>query len=208
MFEHVWFQINFSAFSQGMTSKRELRDSEWKVKKVPWNHAPYGPTNVDLVLRRLPGTRWVPWVVVAPSAIMHRTDPSKQGLGLYSAQNLVPKSGFVGRYTGEIVGLFPNRKQALESAECKRRLSNNNCTLMTLKTAEAGVFLVDGENAGAPFLQRINDPHGTRCKSNITCTQGGWMHVERPISAFDTGKDAQSNIGAELRLDYGSGWWW
>jgi hypothetical protein len=65
-----------------MASQSALRNAEWDVVQLLWEH---GPSPVSCVFRRARNA-WEPWVIVAESAIMRRA--GRRGLGLYDARAL------------------------------------------------------------------------------------------------------------------------
>ena len=184
-----------------MATQAALRDAEWDVVDLLWEH---GPSPIQCVFRRIRGG-WEPWVIVARSAIMARV--GREGLGLYAARSF--KQGqFLGRYSGEVVGRFRNREEALASAGARRLLAHGNDKLLTVVPARGGVELIDGESAGPPFFQRMNDPIGTRLSANVRVTSGGWVEVkQKRIPAFRMSKSVEQNIASELRFEYGSEYW-
>lgn len=179
-----------------------LRESRWDVVDLHWEH---GPSPVQCVFRK--GRRgWEPWVLVAESALMNRV--GKSGLGLYAARRF-RRDEFVGRYGGRVIKTFASRDAALASPECARRVRRGRDKLITRNASHGrGVELVDGEDGPPPFLHRINDPRGTRSRSNAELTPGGWIRVlQRSVPAFDLDVGIDANIKSELCVSYGSGYW-
>ena len=185
-----------------MATQPVLRDAEWDVAALQWEH---GPSPVQCVFRRVRGG-WEPWVIVATSAVMQRV--GRRGLGLYAARSFT-QDDFVGLYDGQVVGTFASRDAALASPACTRLVRRGHDKLITRRRSHgAGVELVDGETGGPPFLHRMNDPRGTGMRANVELTPGGWVKViQRRVPAFDLQLGVDAYIGAELRLSYGEGYW-
>ena len=57
-------------------------------------------------------------------------------------------------------------------------------------------------------LQFANDPRGTRLRPNCEMTDAGYLRVTQTrVPAFDLTKSIEANAAAELRWDYGDGYW-
>ena len=179
-----------------------VRNSEWDEVNVR-----YGGTTIKYIYRRGPGeTKFEPWVVVAPSALMVRA-VGKRGLGLYAAKAL-KRDDYVGQYDGRVVSWFPTRAAALSASETRRLLRRGHDNLITVRTQSPGFDLIDGENGSAPFVQMVNDPRGTALQANAELTDGGFLRVVHArVPAFDLNKTLDDNIHSELRINYGDEYW-
>lgn len=177
---------------------------EFKSVRRDWPNGPAQCKHVTCVYRRSkPADEWQPWVVVAPSALLHRLGVS--GRGLYAARAF-RREERIGQYGGTVLGTFASRDEALASPFC----GPDRDKLITRRPSEGGpgVQLVCGHAAGPPFLQLINDPRGTRLGANVRLTQGGWVIALRArAKRFDLRRGLEANIGAELRLAYGDDFW-
>ena len=182
------------------------------AKNETWDeiavNIPGSMSPVLLVYRREPRpARWVPWVVVAPSAIMRRND--LQGLGLYAARRF--KDGeCIGHYDGWVAGTFDSTVAALKSDTCTKLARSGKDKLITRRVAkERGVQLIDGDSGGPPYLQRMCDPRGTMLGVNAEINDFGKVSVcrSRGIPAFNFERTVEDNIDSEIRIDYGSPYW-
>lgn len=186
-----------------MASQPALRHATWDVVDLHWKH---GPSPVQCVFRQSGAAGWQPWVIVARSAIMARA--GREGLGLYAARTL-DRDAYVGKYDGRVVKNFPSREAAMESVEAKRLLARGHDKMITRKSARgSGVELVDGEDAGAPFLHRINDFRGSGRRENARLTEGGWIQITKShIPRFDLNRGVDANLSSELCFDYDNEYW-
>jgi hypothetical protein len=186
------------------TSQAALRGSEWDTVTVAYGH---GPSPVTYVYRREGSTGWEPWLVVAESAIMERL--GRRGNGLYAARAFANGS-YLGRYSGELIGHYGTRQEALEAPETRRLAQRGRDKLVVIRSAQGrGFDLIDGDRAGPPHLEMANDPRGTRLGANVNLTDAGWMRVEssRGVPPFDLSRSLQDNIRSELRWEYGEDYW-
>ena len=182
-----------------MASQAALRDAEWDVVDLRWEH---GPSPVQCVFRRTRGG-WEPWVIVAQSAVMARA--GREGLGLYAARSF-KRDDYIGQYDGEVVGRFKSREEAVASVAARRLLAQGRDKLITRN--RGAVELVDGENGGPPFLHRMNDPRGSGLRANVELTWGGWvMATQTRVPAFKLYRGTEANIASELRLSYTDEYW-
>ena len=64
----------------------DITKSEWDEFYATYNYGPSGRVSILYVYRKGPrDVDYRPWVVVAPSAMLHRI--GRKGLGLYAAKN-------------------------------------------------------------------------------------------------------------------------
>lgn len=184
-----------------MATQADLKYVEWDSVDIHWEGT---SQTVKCVFCRSRRGEWVPWVIVAQSALLDSID--KPGLGLYAAR-VFNKDDYIGRYDGEIIGTYKTRMEALNSSVCIRRVRRGHDKLIT-RQKKGMVELVDGVTAGPPYLHRMNDPRGTMLKPNIQLTPGGFAQVTQTrIPAFDLSKDLKGNRKSELRLSYGDEYW-
>ena len=188
----------------------DIRNSQWD--EGPVRYVRTGPTGrpvettVTVVFRKS-GGEWEPWVVVAKSALMDLL--GKDGLGLYAARPF-KRDDVIGMYDGTVVGTYASREEALASDMARKLVRRQHDKLITRRVPnQRGVQLVDGVTGGPPYLHRCNDPRGTPYGPNVEIGDTGYMKVtrHRGIPAFDFGVDLAANIDAELRFDYGEGYW-
>lgn len=78
-----------------MTRVHISDDSQWSSNTIS-----YHDSTVEYIYRKGEDTngKWIPWFVLAPSAVLRRTGTA--GLGLYVAKHTV-RDTVLGRYTGE-----------------------------------------------------------------------------------------------------------
>jgi len=158
--------------------------------------------------RLKPEEDWMPWTVVAPSALLRSLSPPVYADGLYAARRFAEGS-YVGVYPRTRSWAFKSRyDEGLIAVARKLVLLENIDTLITVKAHPRGVLLVDGTGGGGPEVQKANDPKGTRRRRNAIITEGGIMQVVTTgVKAFDMSKSIESNIDSELRIDYGDEFW-
>ena len=182
----------------------EIRNSEWDEVNVQYDHGPSGKTTVLYVYRKGPGEReYKPWVVLGPSALLHRI--GKCGLGLYAARSL-KRGDYVGKYDGDTLGHFSSREEALDSNRARYRLQRGNDKLITIRVSgSTGVDLIDGSTSGPPYISSCNDPRNMgRITANTELTEFGYLRATHArIPAFDLDKSLAQNQQSELRWDYG-----
>ena len=186
-----------------MASQASLRSSEWDQANVQHRQA-----SIVYVYRRARGaTRFEPWTVVAPSALLRRL--GRDGLGVYAARPF-RRDDYVGKYpTHDVVGHYPTRQAALAAPETKERVRHGRDKLMALKAPQGGVVLVDGEGGGAPHVELCNDPRNAGgLTPNADLTDAGWLRIlHARVPPFDLARSIDANIASELRLDYGDEYW-
>ena len=182
----------------------DIRNSEWDEFKAQYVHGPSGQTTVTYVFRRRAGeTEFRPWVVLGPSALLHRI--GKSGLGLYAARGF-KRGDYIGQYEGTNLGHFASRQEALDSNRAKYRLRRGNDKLITVRVSgTSGVDLIDGSTSGPPYISSCNDPRQIgRITANTELTEFGYLRVEHArIPAFDLDKSLAQNQQSELRWNYG-----
>ena len=179
-----------------------LRSSEWDEVEVRC-----GGSTIRYIYKRGPGqARFVPWLVVAPSAILRRL--GVEGLGLYAARRY-KRDDYIGRFDGHIVGWFRTRQDAIEAPETRRLLRRGRDKLVTVRAPHgAGVRLLDGHGYGPPSIHLCNDPRGSALQPNADLTDAGWLRViQTRVPAFDMGKSIDANVQSELRFSYGEHYW-
>ena len=182
-----------------------LQNVEWDAVPVRWENGPSGYQEATVVYHRTPNTRWQPWVVVAESAVLNSL--GFKGQGLYAAKAF-KKDDVIGRYDGQVVGVFESRADALESDVTKRLVRMQRDKLITRNRKGGGVELVDGHTQGPPFLAKVNDPRGTNMRPNVFISPFGYMCVlQARIPAFDFDLGLEANRASELRFSYGDEYW-
>ena len=148
-----------------------------------------------------------PWVVLAPSAMLHKK--GLEGYGLYAAKAFAVGTD-IGKYAGRIVGSAPTQREAMMHP-IVRRLNWRNDYLLVVERVRnqpgERYVVVDGSDAPAPFLQRVNDVHGTRRKPNVLITPAGNFRVARKMVRYNVRRSWTENGKAELLTDYGEEYW-
>ena len=189
--------------SKRKRENKDVKDAQWSEYMVHWEN---GPSPVRYVSRRVSGRDWEPWVVVARSALLDEL--GIVGEGLYAAQSF-KKDDVLGRYGGTVIGsTFPNRQSALRSREVRNLIESGRNMIVTRSVRPRGVEAVNGSTAGPPYLQKANDPRGTRHRPNARFTPGGFMKVDQSsIPAFDLEKPLRENVKSEIRWSYGDDYW-
>ena len=181
----------------------DLRTSEWDSARVM-----YKGRSITYVYRRSRASpQWMPWVVVAPSAIMARLDI--QGLGLYAARGF-KRRDYIGQYSHDkVVNEYPTRQAAMAAPETRKLLLRGHDKLITVRKQNApGFLLLDGEGGGPPHVERANDPRNTTLSCNAFITDAGWLRVSHfRVPAFNLEKSVEDNIKSELRIDYQQEYW-
>ena len=181
-----------------------LRNCEWDVFEAHYDHS---SEPVRCVYRRAANeSKFSPWVLVGPSALMRRLGLS--GLGLYALRGF--KYGdYIGQFQGSDEGHFASREEAMSSRRARQLLRQGHDKLLTIRASKGpGVQLIDSETGGAPFLQYSNDPRNTALTPNTHVTPHGYMRVVHSrVSPFRFDRSLDENVSAELRWDYGSGYW-
>jgi len=191
-----------------MRATRSVATAEWDVARIHSDHVPSREVEVVFLrhAERRP-RRFEAWVVVAPSAMLSSIGVA--GRGLYAARSF-RRGDYLGRYSGEVVTPRPyrSREHALHSPETMARVSSGATSLMVVRSQGGGPgwVVVDGAEAGPPFLQRINDPRGTRLRPNVEVTEHGFVRViASRIEAFDPEQPLSTK--SELRFEYGEEYW-
>ena len=113
------------------------------------------------------------WVYVDQSSVLDDGE-----LGLFAARTFKPKTT-LGMYTGDVV---------------TDGLSSPYCAYICTRGGFQGI--VDGRDAGPPYLQRINDARGTNQRKNCRMLQSGRIVTLKTIQP-----------GQELFMSYGRGYW-
>ena len=112
----------------------------------------------------------------------------------------MPEKGLkIGRYTGKVLGTYRSEAAAKEAAG---KLSRTQRTYVMQIQRGKGWQLVDGADAGAPYLQRSNDYRGTSLSQTAMVDHVGdlFMHDIPPYNPLKSFADNQL---AELLYDYG-----
>lgn len=112
-----------------------------------------------------------PWVRVDTSHAVPSED------GLFASRDF-DKDETIGNYEGDIVDSLVSRYVVL------------------IRPVRESSRYIDGEYAGPPFMQMINDARGTDYVNNCRMLQSGRIICIRPI-----------NKGDELLMSYGKDYW-
>ena len=163
--------------------------------------------SIRYIYRKGPdSTRFEPWVVIAPSAIMKGL--KRHGMGLYAGKSF-KQGDYIGKYHGEVVGEYSSRKEAITAPEARDLLMHGHDKIICVRAnGKPGFQLLDGEEGSAPHIEFCNDPKGTRLKVNASITDGGWLRVLKGrVPAFRLDRTIEENINSEFRIDYGQEYW-
>ena len=190
-------------------STASIRQSEWSHQKVRYRGSTSG--TVEYIYRRAPGEdEWEPWLVAAPSAVLHRA--GAEGHGLYVARRMA-KDTVVGLYEGRVVAHYDTREQAMHSKEAAKLVRSGVDKLVALRSRNGpGYDVVDGSETAStpPCVPLVNDRRNTRPKLGINCviTEHGYLRVTRShMPAFNLNAPLQDNVDSELRTAYGDAFW-
>lgn len=150
--------------------------------------------------------------MVGPSAILRRL--GLRGNGLYALRGF-RRGDCVGRYSGSVAWSGPvaydsgnvNHVRAVRNAGSRYLLRAH----LPSRPPGRRYVLIDGSrNQRQPQLANINDARGTGLRANVRFTDAGWCDVSaarvRPFRHHPTDAVA-ANAEAELRVDYGDGYW-
>jgi len=187
-----------------MQTTQQVQNCEWCSITVAYPHSSGG--NVQYVYCRRPGrTLYEAWVVVAESALLSRL--GKRGRGLYCARAF-SRDDLIGQYTGNVVGNWQTREEAIQSRPVQSLVRHGKDCLMAVRAVGGGWDIVDGASAAEPFLQRINDPRGTRYRPNVDVSDWGYVRcVAARIPGFRLDRTLDENCAAELKLRYDDSFW-
>lgn len=186
-----------------MQTTAEVRACEWDAVRVQYPHSRSGYVTYVYCRRR----QWEPWLVVCDSALLAGLGINQ--LGLYAARRFA-RGDLVGKYGGRVVGTFPTRDAAMRGQLVQRLVRSGVDTLLAVRSASgAGWDVLDATGAPPPSLQYANDPRGTAYSANVDVSEHGYMRVtaSRGVPAFDLTLPLQANVNAELRFEYGDGFW-
>ena len=162
-----------------------------------------------------PVSPWVPWVLVAPSALLAQV--GARGNGLYALRPL-KRDDRIGRYTGKVVWSGPrpfnlarDHESVLPSFDSRDgRLFGESVLAARLPKNPPGQrhVLLDGSIQSQPPLQNINDVRGTRLRPNVHFTPSAWCKVTAArIPRFNFDLSLAENVSSELRTEYGDDYW-
>ena len=121
---------------------------------------------VEIICRRRQGGQWVPFLMVAPSAVLKSNGHS--GSGLFSLLHYPADSeARIGRYTGTVVTRFadPESRSAKEAMARYAQEDRQHLLLMRVHDGE-DMALVDGVGGSLPKLSMVNDARGLYSPDN------------------------------------------
>ena len=188
-----------------------IRESEWDHAKVAYEGSTSG--TVQYIYRRGVDTNkeWIPWLIAAPSAVLHRA--GAQGHGLYVAKHTV-KDTVLGRYEGDLVDHYDTRDEAMHSREAARLVRRGADKVLAVRSRDGGPGwdLLDGTDFARtpPCIPLVNDRRNTRPRLMPNCiiSEHGYLKVTRSaMPAFNLNASILDNVDSELRTDYGDLFW-
>ena len=143
----------------------------------PWDSVALDPTfypslqttllPMTIIYRRSPSLGWLPHLLVAESALLHRAG-APRGLGVYALTRFrgprevgANDGDDIGYYGGAVVASAPTQQGADERAQSLVRQGRQSLLTMRVR-GHAGWLVVNGEQQPVlPMLHRMNDPRGT-----------------------------------------------
>ena len=183
-------------------SSQVLQNARYDKEEVFWERE---NITIQYVFCELPTLGWVPWTVVAPSAILNRN--GIRANGLYAARSFT-NGRVVGHYPRTQTWQFDSRQDQNLIDFARQLVLSGSDKLITVRNYPSGVLLVDGSGGGNAEVQMVNDPKGTRLHANATIGPTGIMKVvASSVPAFCLDKSLDENIRSELRIDYGEDFW-
>lgn len=175
---------------------------------------------VEIILRRVQGGKWVPFLMVAPSAVLQSNGHS--GSGLFSLISYAADSETrIGRYTGSVVARFadPESRSAKEAMARYAQEDRQHLLLMRVNDGE-DMALVDGVGGSLPKISMVNDARGlhspdnphTPMRNNTRFGKDGrgflYKMPGRAIPAADLAATSLTELWrSELLVSYSSFFW-
>ncbi len=162
------------------------------------------------------GTSYMPWVAVAQSAALKSI--GIDSLGLYTLRNLTPRrqtrlawapASRIDQYGGTIVAEYQDRNSATAAAERTRLARSGLMHLMEMKF-NGRWTVVDGQNAGPPFIHMANDARNIQgYHTNTLISENGVATASRVVPAADFSAATSINDlrDSELLVSYGERFW-
>jgi len=161
---------------------------------------------------------WKSHLLIAESALLHRAGATP-GLGVYALRKFrgpreltVPRSreipgDEIGFYGGAVVASAPSQLQA--DAMSNQLVLQGSTYLLTMRIqGHKGWHVVDGNlQSVLPFMQRINDPHGTTLLPRCMVSQMGLFTAAMDIPAVDLNKPLRGQARCELSFEYNDHYW-
>ena len=189
----------------------------------PWDSVALDPTfypslqttllPMTIVYRRSPSLGWLPHLLVAESALLHRAG-APRGLGVYALTRFrgprevgANDGDDIGYYGGAVVATAPTQQAADERAQSLVR--QGRMYLMTMRVrGHAGWMVVDGEQQPVlPMLHRTNDPRGTAFAPRCIISEYGLVRAARDIAPLDWTRPLREQAASELSIEYGTDYW-
>ena len=195
-----------------------MRTGTWTERPLASEELSFitGPDRAGCKVAQVRGNgEWHDTTLAAPSALLDRL--GLHGWGLYAAKQLKgpsfkglrfrPGESF-GHYTGKVLAgpLPPTDPLLPQSAE--RAAGAGKRHLMFIKAEGSDWYLIDGADAGAPFIHCMNDDRG-ECTNNARIEQSGLARVTKTVQAapLRTATSLQELANSELLVHYGEGFW-
>ena len=202
-------QANMPVRRRVCPTQEQLRTAQFRKKIVKMANSEH-PSVTRIDYRQKDDDDWIPWTIVAPSALLRLLNPPVYADGLYAARRF-EKYDFVGAYPRTRKWSYKGRSDKRLISRARRMVLHENIdTLITAKKHPKGVWLVDGTGGGGPEVQKANDPKGTLPKRqpNAIITEGGMMQViGTNVATFNMSMSIEDNINSELRIKYGDDFW-
>jgi hypothetical protein len=175
---------------------------EWRVRHIG--------RGVRLISKVVNG-RSIPWVVTAPSVLLH--DRGIEGDGLYTARH-VKFGDEIGLYTGSVIAYCKDLDIDIDAAKTVKQLVDHGHDKMVIRRrgTHGDCIIIDGQNQSAPYLNLINDPSdpgnpGGGRPETVHLTESGRVRVALELRSYNQRLDWSDNGGSELLMEYGHGFW-
>ena len=132
------------------------------LRTLPFAHG----VAVEIICRRGQGGPWVPFLMVAPSAVLKLNGHS--GSGLYSLLHYRTDSAVrIGRYTGTVLAKFADSESRSAGEAMARFAQQGRRHLLLLRVHDGeDTALVDGVAGTLPKICMVNDARAMRSPDN------------------------------------------
>ena len=189
----------------------------------PWDSVALNPAFHPALHTTLPMTivyvrdaalGWLPYLLVAESALLRRASAASSGLGVYALRRFrgprEPDSNngeVIGHYGGTVLASAPSQQDANRQAQSFVRQGRQYLLTMRVQ-GHLGWHVVDGEQQSVlPLLHRVNDPRGTPLAPRCTVSEYGLFRAARDIPPLDWTRPLSEQVASELSFEYGDQYW-
>ena len=172
------------------------------------------------IINRRKGGKWIPFLMVAPSAVLQSNGHS--GSGLFSLISYAADSeARIGRYTGTVVTRFADSESRSAKEAMARYAQEDRQHLLLMRVHDGeDMALVDGVACSLPKISMVNDARGmyspdnphTPLRNNTRFGKDGKGYLYkmpgRAIPAADLTATSISELWrSELLVSYSSFFW-